>query len=127
MSSSDLLALSGTAAQTEEEGEKVKTAVRQQVEALYRVHNAKKFTELDALFQKYRGKELDLLQAVRKKYEEPADIGMQKLLARSVDQGFDVFSSLFCDFSAGKFAQTRVQGVAANPGLLQRLDKDTRV
>ena len=108
VSSSDLLALSGTAAQTEEEGEKVKTAVRQQVEALYRVHNAKKFTELDALFQKYRGKELDLLQAVRKKYEEPADIGMQKLLARSVDQGFDVFSSLFCDFSAGKFAQTRV-------------------
>jgi hypothetical protein len=87
ISTADLYALSGSAVPTDGENAAlakaaVKLAVREQIEALYRVHNAKKFSDLDNLFAKYSGKEVELLTAVRKKYDEPSGVGLRKMLAK---------------------------------------------
>ena len=83
LSTADLYALSGAPAATDTAKAAVKVAVREQVEALYRVHNAKKMSDLDNLFKKYRGKEVELLSAVRKKYDEPSSVGLRKMLAKA--------------------------------------------
>ena len=83
ISTADLYALSGTPAPDDTAQAAVKLAVRQQVEALYRVHNAKKMSDLDNLFNKYRGKEVELLSAVRKKYDEPSSVGLRKMVAKA--------------------------------------------
>jgi hypothetical protein len=83
ISTADLYALSGTPAPGDAAQAAVKLAVRQQVDALYRVHNAKKISDLDNLFSKYRGKEVELLSAVRKKYDEPSSVGLRKMVAKA--------------------------------------------
>lgn len=84
ISTAQLYALSGTPAVGDSSAKAaVKLAVREQVETLYRVHNAKKMSDLDNLFKKYRGKELELLSAVRKKYDEPSSVGLRKMVAKA--------------------------------------------
>jgi hypothetical protein len=83
ISAAELYALSGTPAAGESTQTAVKLAVRGQVEALYRVHNTKKMADLDNLFKKYQGKEVELLAAARKKYDEPSSVGLRKMLAKA--------------------------------------------
>eukprot|EP01043_Picozoa_sp_COSAG02_P075976 COSAG02_NODE_15918_length_1130_cov_1.046557_1_plen_336_part_10 len=83
ISTADLYALSGRPAPVESAHAAVKLAVRKQVETMYRVHNAKKMSDLDDLFKKYQGKEVELLAAVRKKYDEPSSTGLRKMLAKA--------------------------------------------
>ena len=89
ITSADLYAVSGTPP-LDGDGENaalakaaVKVAVRQQVSELYRVHNPKKASDLDNLLKKYRGKEVELLSAVRKKYDESTVSGLKKLLTKA--------------------------------------------
>lgn len=56
------------APQTETEGENTRNKVRNKIKKIYKHNNPSKLNEIDALMEKYKGKEEQLLKAIEQKY-----------------------------------------------------------